>query len=410
MTADSEATGWSGPTRRTILRALGAGATLAGVGAAGSSAQSAEPWTVVALPDTQFYAEDKTSYPRDQAEWIAAARDEENIAYVSHLGDVVEHGDDEAEWEHMSDSLAPLDGTVPYSTLPGNHDWASLGDRTSSIENYQQYFGPSRHEGEGYFGGAGPDDLNTYQLFSAGGYDFLHLALEWEVPGEIDDPSTALGWAQSVLEQYPDRPTIVTTHSYLRDYPQRRTLQVQEDNGIGTEGQTVWEKLIAPNSQVFMVLCGHWHRDDGEAHQVSSNDDGEEVYELLSDFQNRSNGGYGLLRQVQFQPGEGGSEDDPDRIQVYTYSPSTDEFLEDADSEFGFDLDFDARFGSASDGPLAGDADGDGDVDSDDVDAIQRSIAGEDVDINTEAADVDDDGDVDIGDAIRARNISEEGQ
>ncbi|MDS0294274.1 metallophosphoesterase [Halogeometricum luteum] len=400
MTVDPETTGWSGPTRRTVLRALGAGATLAGIGATAGAAQSAEPWTVVALPDTQFYAEDRTSYPRDQAEWVVDNVGSENIVHVSHLGDVVENGDVEAEWEHMAEALAPLDD-ISFSTLPGNHDWATQGDRTSSIENYRQYFGASQN--------AGPEDLNSYQLFSAGGYDFLHLALEWEIPGDIDDASTALGWAQSVLEQYPDRPTIVSTHSYLRDSPQRRTLQVQEENGIGTEGQTVWEELISPNSQVFMVLCGHWHRGDGEADQVSSNDDGEDVYELLSNFQDRDNGGYGLLRQIRFQPG-GGSGDDPDRIQVQTYSPSEDEYLEDGDSEFGFDLDFDARFGSASDGPLAGDADGDGDVDDDDVEAIQRSIAGEDVDIDTEAADVDDDGDVDIGDAIRVRNISEGGQ
>jgi hypothetical protein len=63
--------------------------------------------------------------------------------------------------------------------------------------------------------------------------------------------------------------------------------------------------------------------------------------------------------------------------------------------------------GNDDGGTLTGDADGDGDVDGDDVRTIQRSITGEDVDINADAADVDGDGDVDIGDAIGARNISE---
>ena len=48
---------------------------------------------------------------------------------------------------------------------------------------------------------------------------------------------------------------------------------------------------------------------------------------------------------------------------------------------------------------VEGDADGDGDVDGDDVEAVQRYVAGYDEQIDEEAADVDDDGDVDIVDA-----------
>ncbi len=341
-------------TRRRLLGSVGAGVGVATLGTTeGTAQESGDYWTVVALPDTQNYAEVQSSYATDQTRWIADNVDAENIVFASHEGDVVENGDVEAEWQYMDEAMSTLDGVVPYSTVTGNHDYATLWDRESSIAKYKERFGPSRYAGRDWFGGAGPttgdenrDDLNSYQLFSAGGYDFLHLALEWEPPGSVDDPSTPLGWAQSVFDDHPDRATIVTTHSYLRDAPEQRAQDLQEANDIGNAGQAVWEELISPNDQVFMVLCGHWHEDDGEAHRVSTNDAGSEVYELLANYQfGIPNGGDGFMRRVEFRPGAG--SDAPDRIRVRTFSPSTGGTMTDGDSEFGFDLDFDARFGSS---------------------------------------------------------------
>lgn len=347
-------------TRRRVLKGVGAGVGLTALGTTASTGQQSDYWTVVALPDTQVYAKEGTPYAKDQTQWIADNADAENIAFVSHEGDVVDHGDDDAEWQYMDAAMSTLDGVVPYATVTGNHDYATLWDRNSSIAKYREYFGPSRYDGRDWFGGAGPtngdedrDNLSTYQLFSAGGYDFLHLALEWEPPGTVGDPSTTLGWAQSVLDQYPNRATILTTHSYLRDEPQRRTRELQEASEVGNTGQTVWEDLVSPNGQIFMILCGHWHdgagKSGGEAHQVSTNGDGTAVYELLANYQFRNDGGHGLLRRIEFRPGDG--SDAPDRIQVRTSSPSTDEEQTDDDSQFGFDLDFDARFGSSSKTP-----------------------------------------------------------
>ncbi|MDS0219966.1 DNRLRE domain-containing protein [Haloarcula sp. S1AR25-5A] len=353
---DGRANGAARPaatTRRGLLKAIGAGVSVTALGTAVSTAQQSDYWTVVALPDTQMYAKNQTAYATDQTRWIADNVDAENIAFVSHEGDVVDHGDDDAEWQYMDEAMATLDGTVPYATVTGNHDYATLWDRQSSVAKYKEYFGPSRYDGRDWFGGAGPsngdenrDNLSTYQLFSAGGYDFLHLALEWEPPGAVDDPATPLGWAQNVLDQYPDRAAILTTHSYLRDSPKRRAQDLQEANDIGNTGQTIWEDLVSPNDQLFMVLCGHWHEDDGETYQVSTNDAGSPVYELLANYQFRPNGGNGLMRRIEFRPG--GGSDAPDRIQVRTYSPSTGEEQTDSDSQFGFDLDFDSRFGSSS--------------------------------------------------------------
>ncbi len=397
-----------GPTRSVSRRAV-LGTLAAGVGVAtvGSIAGAAEDyWTVVALPDTQYSARDER-YARPQTEWIANNVSEEHIAFVSHEGDVVQNPDRPVEWEYMDRAMSNLDGAVPYAVIPGDHDYMTPEDRSSSIQRYREHFGPERYRSRDWYGGSGPSDgggnLSTYQLFSAGGYDFLHLALEWPAPGSVTDPSTPLGWAQTVLDQYPDRPTILTTHSYLDVRAAGRSTDVDEVSGDGNSGEAIWNSLVSPNSQIFMVLCGHSWRRDGEYHQVSRNRACGSVYELLANYQGEDERGEGYLRRIEFRPGEGANA--PDRIQVRTYSPVLDEYMTDDNSEFAFDVDFDTRFGaSAFETDCSGDADGDGDIDTEDSDVVQRQLAGEDVDVDADAADIDDDGDVDIGDAVRIRN------
>lgn len=338
-------------SRRTLLRALCVASTAPLVSSGETEAAPGDPWTVVALPDTQKYAERarRASIPAAQTQWILDNREAENIRFVSHEGDIVDNGDRELEWERMDDAMSTLDGELPYSVVTGNHDYATLWDRRSSTALYEQYFGPSRFEGRSWFGGNGPGDdgLSTYQLFSGGGYDFLHLALEWEPPGRVDDPSTTLGWAQEVLDRYSDRPTVLTTHSYLRDEPGERADVVQEANGNGNAGETVWRELVAPNPQIFAVLNGHFHdrggTATGEHHQTSTNDAGLAVYEMVANYQDYDRGGDGWLRLLRFEPG--GGSGDADRLAVETYSPTRGEYATDESSQFGFDLDFDARFG-----------------------------------------------------------------
>jgi|GEM_PF-928803 hypothetical protein len=355
---DADRTGAASVSRRSLLRTVGAGAAaplLAGVSSTTSRAADGS-WTVVALPDTQYYANDddenfnknRYRFAVSQTDWIAENVDAENIAFVSHEGDLVQEGNIRKQWNKMDAAMETLDGVVRYSTLPGNHDYAETRNRSSGLDNYRKYFGKSRFGEYDWYGGTGPGDeeSNSYQLFSAGGYDFLHLALEWETRDR------ALDWAQNVLDQYPDRPTIVTTHAYLTDGDKNggndddpgRTRYIEEEDGDGNPGQQIWKQLIKPNSQVFMVLNGHYHEADGEYHQVSENSDGQSVYEMLANYQARNGSGYSRLRLIAFEPGGG----DPDRIQIRTYNPYLDEYEKDSSSEFAFDLDFSDRFAQES--------------------------------------------------------------
>jgi hypothetical protein len=338
-------------TRRSLLRGVGAGAATSLLAGASSTAAGADDgsWTIVGLSDTQYYARDWLhEYALAQTEWIAENADAENIVFVTHGGDIVHEGSDTDEWERMDEAMSTLDGAVRYSVLPGNHDYPVWWDRSSGLDNYREYFGASRFDDYDWFGGTGPDDASTYQLFSAGDYDFLHLALEWEPRDET------LEWAQDVLDEHPDRPTVLTTHAYLTDgdkidgtYDEikpGRTRFVQEENGNGNPGEEVWQRLVSPNPQVFMVLNGHFFDEDGEYRQVSKNSSGQRVFEMLANYQRRDQKGESQLRLISFEPGGG----DPDRISVSTYNPYNDEYEKDDNSEFEFDLDFDERFDQES--------------------------------------------------------------
>ncbi len=50
---------------------------------------SAESFTVVALPDTQYYSKSFPDQFNSQSQWIADNRATDNIVFVTHLGDTV---------------------------------------------------------------------------------------------------------------------------------------------------------------------------------------------------------------------------------------------------------------------------------------------------------------------------------
>ena len=345
--------------RRTALKLGGVlGAAVVGglgTGTGLASAQTAA-WTLVVVPDTQKYARRSSllAYAQDQTDWIAANLGTENIVFVTHEGDWVDDGSNRTEWERMDTVWNAIEGDVPYAAAIGDHDYAVEEDRSSSTANYREFFGEARYGEYSWFGGSAPNDLSHYQYFSAGGYDFLHIDLEWEAPGDSTDATSPVGWAQRVLDGHPDTPTIITTHSYLWDEPgqEGRTTFVQENSTDGNSGEQLFRKLVEPNPQVFMTLNGNFHEgsgsDNGEWTQVSQNTAGRDVYELLACYQDYPNGGDGWLRLVRFVPGGGASG--LDRIAVQTYSPSLDAFQTDDRSEFSFDLDFAERFGASGGG------------------------------------------------------------
>ena len=323
-----------------------------------------EPFSLTVVPDTQGMV--NSSYRAwmvvDMFEWIVAQRAARAIEFVTHVGDVVWNPDNDGQWQRALAGIDLLDGVVPYSIAVGDHEYFPEEDKGGSTEPYRTYFGPERYAGYDWYLGAHADGLSHAQTFEAGGRTFLHLAIEWEPTGTVDDPSTPLGWAAAVLADHPRLPTIVTTHAYVWDepgvegrFPRDAREGTQTIDGVttfvGASGEDLFRELIAPNPQVFMVLSGHYHRaalpDRGKYHQVSQNEAGLEVFEMLSNFQSWPNGGQGWLRLIDFVPGAG--TDGLDRIEITTYSPVLDAageeaYQNDPRGRFAFELDFAERF------------------------------------------------------------------
>lgn len=312
--------------RRLVLVALAAGLTACG--------QPPESFSIVMLPDTLFYSERHPSFFHDQTKWIAANAETENIAFVTHVGDIVAHGDARPEqWRVAREAMERLNGVVPWGVAIGNHDY-DLGDPPGRARAFLENFGPDRFRGRSWYGGASANGLNSCQLFRALGREYLAIHLE------TDAPDAAITWAQGVLDRFPGRPAIVTTHVYLSDETGKHAAESYYRKGSGNSGQQIWDKLVRRNPRIFLVLCGHSSRAGGEAHQISANDDGQVVYEILADYQKRDHGGSGWLRIIRFHPRE-------NMIQVETFSPPLQRFERDPSSRFAFFVNFAERFGGS---------------------------------------------------------------
>lgn len=298
-----------------------------------------QSFQIAVLPDTQRYTSSPTFQElfAQQTEWIVDNLVSEDIRFVTHLGDIVDKKRTTVPWEEQwpvaDAAISLLDGHAPYSVAYGNHDFDVFNDSGAGSEMAQSWFGDSRYQDYAWYGGASPDGENFYQNFSAAGYGFLHLNLKY------DPDEAAFVWAKEVLATNPERVVILSTHAYLTD------------EGPGghraPEGENIWNQLVKSHDQIFMVLGGHYtedfsHQADikngvwGEYYQVSMNDAGREVYEMLADYQDYPNGGDGWMRLIEFDL-------ENQSINVRTYSPARDDFQTDDGSQFSFTVDLASR-------------------------------------------------------------------
>jgi len=274
-------------------------------------------FTIVVLPDTQYYSRDNPAIFDAQTQWIVNNVATNNIVFVTHEGDLVQNWNATAEWNNANNSMSLLDGVVPYGVLAGNHDKLTdtlsgqYPDYPADSTYYNQYFPYTRYANQPWYGGHYPDtgNNNNYQLFSAGGDDYIILHLE-------DTPSTnVITWANSVLASHLDCQALITTHGYIDT----------SGNYTGKWGSTqyIWNNLVAPSSNVCFVFCAHY---TGELTRAKTATDGHNLYEMLADYH-----ADGWLRIMRFVPAE-------NKVYVKTYSPWLLQYQTDNNSRFTLDF------------------------------------------------------------------------
>lgn len=283
-------------------------------------------FTLVGLPDTQNYSGgDFGGTPEmfyAQTRWIAANRDSLNIVYVAHLGDCVQRGDnngDASEWLVADSAMRMIEDPVatglpqgiPYGIAVGNHDQSPNSDPNGTTTFYNRFFGEERFASRDYYGGHyGANNDNHFDLFSAGGLDFIVVYFEYDISANAQ----VLSWADSLLQAYPDRRAIVVSH-YLVDPGPGAPWSAQ--------GQAIYD-VLKRHPNLFLMLCGHILQAENRRTDIF---DGNTVYTLESNYQWRANGGDGWLRIMQFSPAN-------NEIRIKTYSPVLDAFEVDANSQF----------------------------------------------------------------------------
>ncbi|MFE6286275.1 metallophosphoesterase [Streptomyces sp. NPDC057877] len=317
-------------------------------------------FSLVHFTDTQYLSEgaveQETAAERavweraygDTTRWIAANKERRKIAYVAHTGDIIENNirkpADEAaqrqavgEMEVSSRQQQILDDAgVPNGVIAGNHDNQS-GTETGPDALYNQYYGPDRYQAlsKGWehaeYGGpwrAG-DNQNHYDLFSAGGVDFVVVGLSYGVTREEAE------WADSVFRRFPDRNGILLSHDYLAPSAN------PDGRGAGfsaPDGSMLYKTVVQDNPNVFLILAGHEHG-VGTNVKPRVGEIEHDVVELLADYQfyTVSADRLGLTEIGGYQPEDqlrfGASffrmlQFDVDRAEmtVDTYSPLLDEF------------------------------------------------------------------------------------
>ncbi|MES2439172.1 MAG: LamG-like jellyroll fold domain-containing protein, partial [Verrucomicrobiota bacterium] len=301
------------------------------------SVTNTDDFSVVALPDTQYYSENvggtRAAIFSAQTEWIVAEKDARNIGFVLHLGDITEHGDNPTyatdEWANASNALYRLENPettmeeegVPYIVAVGNHDQTPIGNADGTTTNFNKFFGVhpttgiNHFNGKSYYGGTSEPTKadNNYTLFSAGGLDFIVISFEYDTTPDTAD----LDWADALLKAHPNRRGIVITH---------HTVNIGNPASFSAQGSAIYQAL-KDNPNLILMHGGHIH---GEGRR-SDTFEGRTVHSLLADYQGRTNGGDGWLRIMHFRPSL-------NRIDVKTYSPTLNQFETDADSQFSIDV------------------------------------------------------------------------
>lgn len=233
------------------------------------------------ITDTQYLSE---SYPEVYAQatsWIMANASARKIAFATHTGDLVQNWVDPAqnelrarrEFSRASTAQAILDDAgVPNSVLPGNHD----NKRGVSNALFNEFFGPDRYRDRSWFGGtiAADDNSANFSTFERGGAKFLMLSLPYAF-GERE-----IEWALDIVQRHPRHNVVLSTHEHVTPDSGRSS-----DSRWVSRGDELWERVIAPNRNVVIVLSGHFHGIGQIRTEDAGGIEGHDVVELLADYQ-----------------------------------------------------------------------------------------------------------------------------
>lgn len=262
-------------------------------------------FSIIVIPDTQQYFGNRTKLEpesnkeltnpvfKSQIDWILKNKKSQNIVFVSHVGDIVDINNED-QWSLARKYMSRLFDQIPFAISIGNHDMTAEGN--SSL--FQKYFPVCEFENFYWYGGffnghinkkISSQNANSYQLYSAGGVNFIHLHIECNAPDDV------LDWANQILDSHKDRFAIISTHMFLGPINKPLTpeeyfknpkgiMQWSKIHGItGNSPQQMWDKCFSKHKNLNLIFCGDQSRSNS-IHKQLEGINGNVVHALLSDY------------------------------------------------------------------------------------------------------------------------------
>ena len=270
---------------------------------------------------------DEYEYFGRMVQWVLDNAERENIDFVLHVGDAIQHGPPlplepdcfasgecatdcncdahelvPVEWQRFSAVWKRLDGVIPYAIVRGNHDNRGTEDpgNPGFREGFAQHYGAEQMSGLPNYLASYPGDEDTAHAwtFDLGSERVL-------VVGMSHDPSLhQIVWARGILNdpKLADLPAIVLSHQFFLGLP------IRYDKPTPS-----WEIVEANAERVPIAVWGHIA--PGEIDVVDIR--GYETLRIRTNWQGSDPQYQSLMNLVRFHEGPDGI----DEIEVLAFSP-----------------------------------------------------------------------------------------
>lgn len=260
---------------------------------------------IIIIPDLQYYTNDEGRYKYLESiiGFLKEETESKNPICIQ-VGDLTYQNSLE-QW-NIVDSLflSNIPNSMPFVYCLGNHDYGINGRSSERISNIPESLYPVR---DIVMTG---DVLENYaRFFDFAGGKCAVLVLEF-APRDI-----ALDWANDVIRAYHDIPFIILTHAFLNNEgelfdssnPDCDNTFSQKSYRLGgdclNDSMEIFNKIIAKNDNVRMVICGHCVSKKYIEYKTIKNAKDEDVHCIMVNYQHFPEGGRGNIGLLDYYKG-----------------------------------------------------------------------------------------------------------
>lgn len=203
-----------------------------------------------------------------------AADDHQDAAFMIALGDLVDNGDDEYQWQTWFDSTKDILSRIPAAPVLGNHEAYSLDWKEHMPDRYLTHFNLPDNGNR--------DFKNHYYSFDWGDVHFtvLDTSLNEEKEWMPDLYEKEKVWLEKDLRETKKKWKVVLMHKDPLQYGFADESRPHREEGFSEEGQ--YFMPVFDKYGVDLVLSAHLHtyRDRGHIYDFKRSDKGP-VYVIV---------------------------------------------------------------------------------------------------------------------------------